>query len=156
MRAPAIACLSAAFGAAALLSGALSAARAGDPPAADRYELKSVAGGFLRLDRQSGLTSFCAPSGEGYACRPATEAERTAGGAGAPDLDKRLASIEDRLKALEGKGPDAAANRDPTLDLPTEQQIDRVASFFERAMQRLKKIAEEMQKAEGEPDRQRL
>lgn len=140
--------------AAALAAFALSAPAHAAP--AERFEITPAEGGFLRLDRETGATAFCAPSGEGYACRPSTEADRAAGNDAARGLDKRLAAIEDRLKALEGAAPGATASRDPTLDLPTEQQMDRVTSFFERAMKRLKQIAEEMQKPEPDPDRQRL
>lgn len=141
---------------AALLSAALSAPAAAAP--ADRYQITPAEGGFLRLDRETGTTAFCAPSGEGYACRASTETERSATGDPAARIEKRLAAIEERLKALEGAAPGTALNRDPTLDLPTEQQIDRAASFFERAMKRLKQIAEDLQKSEpqSEPDRQRL
>lgn len=127
--------------------------------APDRYEIRPAESGFLRLDRQTGAVSFCTPSAEGYACRPATDAERSAQGAPSP-IERRLAAIEDRLAKLEGgkpaPSPDAAA-KDPTLDLPTEEQMDRATSFLERAVKRLRDLAESLQKAdEAGQDRQRL
>lgn len=138
-----------------VLVPALSAPAAAAP--ADRFQITPAEGGFLSLDRETGTTAFCAPSGEGYACRASTETERAASDPAAR-FEKRLAAMEDRLKALEGAAPGATASRDPTLDLPTDQQIDRAASFFERAMKRLKQIAEDLRKTEpqSEPDRQRL
>lgn len=115
--------------------------------AAERYELKPVEGGFLRLDRDSGLTEFCKPSGEGYACRPTAEGA-SADAAMIAALEKRVAELEAKVKALSGDPAKSAASRDPTLDLPSDEQVDRVASFLERALKRLKQIAGDVEKDE--------
>lgn len=112
------------------------------------YELKPVEGGFLRLDRNSGATAFCQPAGEGYACRPAAED----GGAGPSvvDLEKRVAELERRVKELGGDpASPKATKRDPTLDLPSDEQVDRLATFLERAMKRFRQLATDMQKESG-------
>lgn len=117
--------------------------------AAAKYELKAVEGGFLRLDRDSGLTAFCRPAGEGYACRPTAE-DGEAGTALIADLEKRVAALEKQVKELGGDPASArAAKRDPTLDLPSDEQVDRVATFLERALKRFKQLATDMQKEGG-------
>ncbi|WP_020181289.1 hypothetical protein [Methylopila sp. M107] len=131
------------FAAAAML--ALTAPAGAETPAPDRYELKPVEGGFLRLDRQTGLTAVCRPSGEGYACR-ATDEGASAEAALVASLEKRVAELEAKVKALSGDAAAKQPSRDATLDLPSDEQIDRVAGFLERALQRLKKLSEQAPK----------
>ena len=139
-----------------LLAAAVSAAALALTPIAARsqasapnYELKPVEGGFLRLDRNSGLTAFCRPAGEGYACRPTAE-DGKAETALIAELEKRVAALEQRVKELGGDpGPAQATKRDPTLDLPSDEQVDRVATFLERALKRFKQLATDMQKEGG-------
>lgn len=142
---------------AAVALAAILAPSAAFAAAPDRYEITPAEGGFLRLDRETGATAFCSLSGEGYACRPATEKDRAAGTGG---LEKRLAAIEERLSRIEAGKPPAkpdAAAKESTLDLPTDEQMDRVTSFIERALKRLRELAETMQKSdETGQDRQRL
>ena len=78
----------------------------------DRYQITPAEGGFLRLDRENGATSFCSPSGDGYACRPATDAERRADSE-ASRIEKRLAAIEERLGRIESGKPAEAPGAGP-------------------------------------------
>lgn len=140
-------CLLAAAALAAVLAAVLGptgAVRAQSPAAAERYELKPVEGGFLRLDRETGLTALCKPSGDGYACRPSAEG-KSADAAMIAALEARVAALEAKVKVLSGD-PAVGKPADPTLGLPSDEQVDRVAGFLERALKRLKKIAEEAQK----------
>ncbi|GLK68488.1 hypothetical protein [Hansschlegelia plantiphila] len=141
----------------------LPPAWAAPPPGGDRFQIQPAEGGFLRLDRETGATSFCAASGDGYACKPVSEA-------GTPPDASEIARLEARVAALEaqvrqspsglppapplppGDGPQA---KDPKLDLPSDEQFDRVTSFIERALRRLKRFADEMQK-EDPPQGERL
>jgi hypothetical protein len=137
-----------AFGAAALVALGAFVAKA-EPPSGQRYEMKQVEGGFLRLDRESGLTALCKPSGDGYACQP-TEEGRSADAAMVAQLEKRVAALEARIAALTAEkkalGDDA---RDPTLDLPSDEQVDRVAGFLERTFRRFKRLADDINKEES-------
>jgi hypothetical protein len=117
------------------------------PPAGERYELQPAEGGFVRLDRETGLTSFCAPVAEGYACKPAAEG-KSAEAAVIAQLEKRVAELERKVKALSPE-----ATRDSTLDLPSDDQVDRVAGFLERTLRRFKRLAEDLQKEIGEENR---
>lgn len=135
-----------ALAAAGLCAAVAFEASGAEPTSADRFEVKPVAGGFLRLDRESGLTAFCQPSGDGYACRPTAEGA-SADAAMVATLEKRVAALEAKVRelstdpaALKGASP-----RDPTLDLPSDAQVDRVAGFLERAFRRLKRLADDVQ-----------
>lgn len=118
-----------------------------------RYQLAPAEGGFLRLDRETGATAFCETTGEGYACRPVAEEGQPSTDRVA-ELEKKIAEIEKRLKTP-GAAPSPSSG--PTADLPTDEQVDRVTGFIERAVKRLRRMAEELQKEDEQPaDRQRL
>lgn len=136
-----------------LAAGATVAVAAAPSAEGGRFQLAPAEGGFLRLDRETGATAFCRPDGEGYACRPTAEqggvpADRAA------TIEKRVGAIEERLKAL-GSAPAPSAT-DPTLELPSDQQVNRVMGFIERAAKRLREMAESLQRDEPPADRQRL
>ncbi|MET0312983.1 MAG: hypothetical protein ABW275_01165 [Hansschlegelia sp.] len=129
---------------------------AGSPAVQDRYELQQTEGGFLRLDRVSGLTEFCASTPDGYACKAVAEG-KSADAAMLARLEKRVAELEKQVRALSSSPqsllpPSEAApplaGKDPTAELPTDDQLDRLANFLERALKRLKGIAEDVQKDE--------
>jgi len=153
-----------AFAVAALLPAALLlTAAAPEPQPAGRYQLQPTDGGFLRLDRETGATAFCSPAGDGYACRAASE-EPAANGAELARLEKRLAALEEQVRALSRTpGPPSAPQPpkdDPAKDsgalrLPSDEEIGKVTSFLERALRRLKELGDQMQKDEP-PQRERL
>jgi hypothetical protein len=112
----------------------------------------------MRLDRQTGATAFCKPSGEGYACRPTDEAPGAEGG--------EIARLKDRVAALEAKiagpapgeavpKPGSRSSEEGVLRLPSQEEVDRVAGFLERTMRRFKKFAEDLQR-DDEAERERL
>lgn len=160
MRALGLTSAAALFGAVALFAS-LGEPAGAETPRADRFEMKPVDGGFLRLDRDTGATAFCSAAGDGYACRPASE-----GGAGSQAeikrLEARVAALEEQVRTLgAGLPPVPALPKDgpvpkdeqQSLNLPTDKQIDDLASFFERAVRRMKKLAAELEKdapADGE------
>ncbi|MGA0534000.1 hypothetical protein [Hansschlegelia sp. KR7-227] len=145
------------FVAALAFSAAMTAPARADPPAKDRYELTPGEGGFMRRDRETGATSFCAPSADGYACGPTAEAAK-AGGDAIARLEKRVAALEAKLAATPLPAVPPLPKEEPRLQTPTDAEIDKLADFIERAARRLKRFAEEMQKEEppAAPDRQRL
>jgi hypothetical protein len=128
-----------------------------------RYTL-SPAGdsGMIRLDTRTGTVSNCSKSGAGWACYAVPD-ERAA-------MDTeigRLMAENERLKAqlasrdgtAEGKTGEALPKSDKQADpkvadggrkieipLPSDQDMDRVMSFVERAWRRLVDIANRMQK----------
>lgn len=154
--------------AAALIGAVALSASLGGPAGAetlraDRFEMKPVDGGFLRLDRDTGATAFCSASADGYACTPAGE-DRAGSQAEITRLEARVATLEEQVRTLGAGLPptpalpkDGSAPKDEqqSLNLPTDKQIDDLASFFERAVRRMKKLATELEK-DAPADDQRL
>jgi len=134
-----------------------------------RYTLSPVADGVIRLDTRTGTVSTCNNSGTGWACyavpdeRAALDAEIGRLQADNEKLKAELAAREpaiggktgealpksDSLKKTEPKAaePKAAdSERKIEIPLPSDQEMDRVMSFLERAWRRLVEMANRMQK----------
>lgn len=137
----------------AALVVAAQAYAASDMPDSEngRYSFSQTADGVLRLDTRSGNISTCTNRATGWACYAAPD-ERAA-------LDAeigRLQAENERLKvelAKQGKteGPverDEAGKRGKKLELqlPSDQDVDRVMSFLERAWRKLLEMAGRVQK----------
>jgi len=128
-----------------------------------RYSLQPSGDGVVRLDTRTGAVSNCSNSPSGWACYMAPD-ERKA-------MDEeigRLQAENDKLKAQlasasAGKSDDALPKSDKQdtpkaaqaehqgerkieIPLPSDQDVDRVISFLERAWQRLVDMANRMQK----------
>jgi len=127
-----------------------------------RYTLSPAADGMVRLDTRTGAVSNCSNTGTGWACHAVPD-ERAA-------LDAeigRLQAENDRLKAqldqrnqAEAKGSDEALPKSDSLKkpkladgerkieipLPSDQDMDRMMSFVERAWRRLIDMANRVQK----------
>jgi hypothetical protein len=128
-----------------------------------RYTLSPAgAGAMIRLDTRTGTVSNCNNSGAGWACyavpdeRAAMDAEIGRLQAENERLKTQLAS---RDGTVEGKSSEALPKSDKQADpkvadggrkieipLPSDQDMDRVMSFVERAWRRLVEIANRMQK----------
>jgi hypothetical protein len=116
-----------------------------------RYTFSPAANGMMRLDTKTGTVSNCSNSAVGWACYAVPD-ERKA-------LDEeigRLQAENQKLKAqlaAAGKGDDrqAAPNtadspRKIEIPLPSDQDMDRVMSFLQRAWKRLVDMANQVQK----------
>jgi hypothetical protein len=128
-----------------------------------RYLLQPSGDGVVRLDTRTGAVSNCSNSPSGWACYMAPD-ERKA-------MDEeigRLQAENEKLKsqlasASSGKTDDALPKSDKQdapkaaqgerqgerkieIPLPSDQDVDRVISFLERAWQRLVDMANRMQK----------
>jgi hypothetical protein len=134
-----------------------------------RYALSPVADGVIRLDTRAGTVSTCNNSGTGWACyavpdeRAALDAEIGRLQADNEKLKAELAAREppvdgktdealpksDSLKKTEPKTAESKAadsGRKIEIPLPSDQDIDRVVSFLERAWRQLMEMANRMQK----------
>jgi len=129
-----------------------------------RYTLSPSADGMIRLDTRTGVVSNCVSSGAGWSCQSVPD-ERAA-------LDAeigRLQAENDRLKAQLAERDQAGAKKteealpksdplkkaDPKvadgdrkieIPLPSDQDMDRMMSFVERAWRRLIDMANRVQK----------
>ena len=142
-----------------------SAAAAGPMPETEngRYTLSPVADGVIRLDTRTGTVSTCNNSGIGWACyavpdeRAALDAEI---GRLQADNEKLKAELAAREPTVSGKSDEALPKSDSLksepktadserkieIPLPSDQDMDRVMSFLERAWRRLVEMANRMQK----------
>jgi hypothetical protein len=118
-----------------------------------RYTFSQVADGMLRLDTRSGAVSICAKKDSGWACNTVPD-ERQA-------LENEIARLQRENGALKkdmlarglslpGGVASAPADRQRELNLkvplPSDAEIDRVMSVFEKMWRRL---VDMMQKAPG-------
>jgi hypothetical protein len=135
-----------------------SASAAGTAPDNEngRYTFSPTADGMMRLDTKTGTVSNCSNSAAGWACYVVPD-ERKA-------LDQeigRLQAENEALKAqLASRDPAASAKGDDKqaapntaenqrkieIPLPSDQDMDRVMSFLQRAWKRLVDMANQMQK----------
>lgn len=136
-----------------------------------RYAMSQVSDGVIRLDTRTGAVSNCNNSGAGWACyavpdeRAAYDAEigrlQAENEKSKAEIEKLKAELASRAPTVEGKTdealpksdslkkaePKAAENpRKIEIPLPSDQDMDRVMSFLERAWQRLVEMANRMQK----------
>ena len=130
-----------------------------------RYALSpSGDGGVLRLDTKTGTVSTCTNSGTGWACyavpdeRSALDAEI---GRLQAENEKLKAQLAERDGTVAGKSEEALPKSDSLrkpepkvaegerkieIPLPSDQDMDRVMSFLERAWRRLIEMAGRIQK----------
>jgi len=128
-----------------------------------RYTMSPIPEGVLRLDTRTGKVSTCSKNGAGWACYVVPD-ERSAFDA---EIGRLQAEIE-KLKAELAAGPTVSGkidealpksdslkkgepkvtddNRRIEIPLPSDQDVDRVMSFLERAWRRLIEMANRVQK----------
>jgi hypothetical protein len=110
-----------------------------------RYSFNQVADGMLRLDTRTGQVSLCAKKEAGFACNTVPD-ERTA-------LENEIARLQRENGALKkdmlahnlplpggvASAPSAEQQRELNLKvpLPSDAEIDRVMSAFEKMWRRL-------------------
>ena len=148
------------------MSGLISGAAAQSMPDTEngRYTLSPAADGVVRLDTRTGAVSNCSNSGNGWAClavpdeRAALDAEIGRLQAENERLKVELAERDqmaakesnealpksDSLKKAEPKVADG--DRKIEIPLPSDQDMDRMMSFVERAWRRLIDMANRVQK----------
>lgn len=126
-----------------------------------RYSMVPVPDGVLRLDTRTGAVSNCNNSGAGWACyalpdeRRAFDAEI---GRLQAEIDKFKAQLAQREPAQPSKEaqarPDSSKSEPKAADggrkieipLPSDEDVDRVMSFLERAWRRLTDMASRVQR----------
>jgi hypothetical protein len=128
-----------------------------------RYALSPVGDGVVRLDTRTGSVSTCNNSGAGWACyvvpdeRAAMDAEigrlqaeneklKTELAAREPTVAGKIDEPLPKQDSLKPPAPKAEPERKIEIPLPSDQDVDRVMAFLERAWRRLVEIASRMQK----------
>jgi hypothetical protein len=128
--------------AALVLASPVFADDAPPPNEGGRCTFSKSADGFLRLDSQTGEVSVCSQRAVGWACLVAPE-DRAA-------LETQIARLRSENAALKkdilsrglplpsGAAPEPPAARDggPTVQLPTDADIDRMVAFVGRVWHR--------------------
>lgn len=108
-----------------------------------RYSFREMNGELLRLDSRTGQLSTCSKRAVGWACQIAPD-ERTV----LENEISRLQTDNAELKknAVAGLAPPTATRperspqakqEEPALKLPSDAELDRVMSFFEKVWRRL-------------------
>jgi hypothetical protein len=158
----------AAFAAVLTISGGCLVAQSAPDGENGRYSMTPIPEGVLRLDSRTGTVSTCTRSGAGWACYAVPD-ERTALDAEIGRLQAEVETLKGRLAAgptVSGKIDEALPKTDPLkkaepqarepkaaegerrieIPLPSDQDVDRVMSFLERAWRRLIDMANRVQK----------
>ena len=124
-----------------------------------RYTLQPSGEGMIRLDTRTGRVSNCSNSAAGWACYAVPD-ERAAMDAEIGRLQAENAKLKAQLASREpvpGKSEEALPKSDRApnaadgqrkieIPLPSDQDMDRVMSFLERAWRRLIDMANRVQK----------
>jgi hypothetical protein len=144
-------------------SGGLVAAQSAPDSDNGRYSMTPIPEGVLRLDTRTGTVSTCTRSGAGWACYAVPD-ERTALDAEIGRLQTEVEKLKGQLAAgptVSGKVDEALPKSDPLkkaepnvaegdrkieIPLPSDQDVDRVMSFLEKAWRRLIDMANRVQK----------
>jgi hypothetical protein len=144
-------------------SGGLVAAQSAPDGDNGRYSMTPIPDGVLRLDTRTGTVSTCSRNGSGWACYAVPD-ERAALDAEIGRLQAEVEKLKGQLAAgpiVSGKVDEAMPKSDSLkkpepktaegdrrieIPLPSDQDVDRVMSFLERAWRRLIEMANRVQK----------
>jgi hypothetical protein len=147
------------------LAGAGAAAAQSMPDTENgRYTLSPASDGVIRLDTRTGAVSNCNNNGTGWACYAVPderEAMDTEIGRLQAENDRLKAQLAARDQSMTGKTDEALPKSDSQkkaspkvadgerkieIPLPSDQDMDRMMSFLERAWRRLIDMANRVQK----------
>jgi hypothetical protein len=98
-----------------------------------RFTFQPVEGGMMRLDTETGHVSHCTKAGDSFACRSVAD-DRAA----MQDEIDRLKRENEELRLSAGKPGNTGK-----LQLPSEEDIDKAMSIFEKMMRRMMKTVNE-------------
>jgi len=150
----------AALGALCFVGGTALAAEGAPDNENGRYTFSPTTDGMMRLDTKTGTVSNCNNSAAGWACYVVPDERKALDeeiGRLQAENQKLKAQLASRDPAASAKGnekgddkpaaPNTAENqRKIEIPLPSDQDMDRVMSFLQRAWKRLIDMANQMQK----------
>lgn len=152
-----------------VVSGGLVAAQSAPDGDNGRYSMTPIPEGVVRLDTRNGTVSTCTKNDAGWACYAVPD-ERAALDAEIGRLQAEVETLKGRLAAgptVSGKIDEALPKSDPLrkaepktegepkagggerkieIPLPSDQDVDRMMSFLEKAWRRLIDMANRVQK----------
>ena len=127
-----------------------------------RYALSQAADGVVRLDTRTGAVSTCSNSGSGWACYAVPDERKAMDeeiGRLQAENEKLKAQLASREPVPGGKVDEALPKSDRQaapktaegerkieIPLPSDQDVDRLMSFLERAWRKLIDMANRVQK----------
>ena len=123
-----------------------------------RYSLQKSGDGVIRLDTKTGTVSNCSNSAAGWACYAVPDERKALDeeiGRLQAENQKLKAQLASREPGAGGKTDDALPKSSPNaaegqrkieIPLPSDQDMDRVMSFLERAWRRLVDMANRVQR----------
>lgn len=146
-----------------VVCGGLVAAQSAPDGENGRYSMTPIPEGVLRLDTRTGSVSTCTKNGAGWACyavpderialdteigRLQAEVERLKGQlAAGPTVSGKIDEALPKSDSLKKAEPKVAeGERKIEIPLPSDQDVDRVMSFLEKAWRRLIDMANRVQR----------
>ena len=138
----------------------------------DRYVLRRMDDGLMRLDRETGATSFCRKRSGSWVCeavaddREALESEINRLVEDNAELAREVGRLKRRVARLEGRdrGPEArrdeggrddagpdAKSTEP--EVPSDEELDKVFRTFEKVMRRFMDMARDLREDYESQDR---
>ena len=112
---------------------------------ADRYVLEKSGDGFVRMDRQTGAMSYCAPADGALACKPAMD-ERAAYEEEIGKLQQALAALDRRMVKLENSLAQRLESK-----LPTDEDFEKTLGFMERFLRSFMGVVKDLDKDDQPP-----
>jgi uncharacterized protein (UPF0335 family) len=122
-----------------------------------RYTMSPADGGFIRLDRVTGVMTFCKRKDDQWACEPMAD--------GSEALRREIDRLEAENKALKSdkqhledmlgvgdqdkpgaKSQDGATPPAGSLEIPTEQDVDKMFDYIEGMVRKFKERIERLEK----------
>jgi hypothetical protein len=117
-----------------------------------RYTFHQTDGGYVRLDGRTGQVAFCLKHPAGWQCQLVAD-ERTA-------LESEIARLQTENAALKAEllsrnlplpgtirpNPPEAKGGEPRIALPSDAELNRVMSYFEKIWRRLVEVIANTQK----------
>jgi cell division protein FtsB len=121
----------------------------GAAEAADqRYVLEKVEGGLIRLDTKTGSLSHCSVAAGEWTCRSLLDDRRLYQDEVAA-LEGENAALKARIGALETRIRELEAKRGSRLELPSDEEIDRLMGLIDRMMRRFLDFARSLDGGKG-------
>jgi hypothetical protein len=100
-----------------------------------RFTFQPIDGGIMRLDTETGHVSHCTKAGDSLACRSVAD-DRAA-------LQEEIDRLRRENEALRLGGKPSTPGITGKLQLPSEDEIDKAMTMFEKMMRRMMKTFRE-------------